>query len=217
MFCTNLHNNRISRLANNTPIPTYWDSRTWDQGIPIWRYIDTFQQNSLSIHIQITRFILVQLHDKKGIICGIGGEFYRYFILNRDSDSKKYIGISNSQSILDIAKFNLNLYRIPTDLHYVDYNTFNLDSILQEREREQEQDINLCLVNLSTIPLNLFRQLAMSNIRSIILIVCNQKVFNKRRSILESKYDLIDFTHLSSSDTTYVSVYVYSIHKTKRL
>lgn len=212
-------------LSKNMPIATYWDSsssKTNSSVMPIWRYLDNFQQNNLRIHRVVTKFVkqhfLHNIDFSNYTICGIGGEFYRYFVLHHlnltkeQSDYIKYIGISNNRDILDIARFNLDLYHIPTDLFFVNYNTFTNDLI---------HNTFICIVNLSVLPLHLFNQLAESQIRFIIIITCNQSIFNRRRHILEGRYKLIDFIHVPQSEIintgSFVSVYIYQSNNFKRL
>jgi len=203
-FCRNLFNNRISKISQSTAIATYWDNFSI---LPIWRFMDVFQQNSLIVHLHITKFIIrhmstILLNISIPVtICGIGGEFYRYFILTHSLLLKglfNYIGISNSQSILDIAKLNLDLYRIPSDLYYVNYNNISLSFV----------NPYLCIINLSSIPLNLYNELILLKCKFIILIICNHKAFNNKRHLLESKYKLRDFTHVYINQSI-VSTYIY--------
>lgn len=219
VYLKNLFNNRVTDISHLfregkqvSATAVYWDD------VPIWRYIDTFGQNNLHIHREVTKFILSKLTNVD-TMCGIGGEFYRYFILSHIKSNIRvtskvdtnYIGISNSNSILDLAKVNMELYHLPITLHHVDYNKSSLISDLTA----QDVKISQCLVNLSTIPVNLINQLKDSKIPTLILVVCNQIMFNKRRVTLEENYRLSDYyicgNNRHDRSGSAVSIYVYRV------
>jgi hypothetical protein len=173
----------------------------------IYRQIDTFQQNDRTITKGIRCFVNKNLRlpckinaNQQHILYGIGGEFYLYFLLN-SGYFNRFHGFSNNSNIIDIAKKNLNNYvKMKYKLCLVNYDKFQM----------QNQGVSSIIINLSSLPINVFKQLVLNTFKSIVIITCNQEVFNKRRNILETKYRLLDFRHIQSKiSRTIVSIYVY--------
>ena len=175
---------------------------------PIWKTIDIFQQNNQKIHKQVTRYVMEQLDvrnddcfalnttDTPTTLYGIGGEFYRYFVMNRHQYNL-FIGFSNNQTILDVARYNLSLYGLNYKTTLLNYNTCTF------------LNMTTCIVNLSVLPVNLLMQLR--NTDKLIIITCNQKVYNQRRHIIERTHRLCNFAHITDTDINpniCVSVYV---------
>lgn len=186
---------------------------TWSR-LVVFRQIDTFQQNDLGIIKEIRGFVNENLQYAKtfkkdnhngSVLYGIGGEFYLYFIFNRNYYQKFY-GFSNSNAILGIAHKNLNNYLTCKDyaLRLVKYDYMTIPA-------KEFQDTRFSLiVNLSTVPLNIFRLMVLHPFHKLVIITCSQKIFNKRKSMLDRTYKLIDFKHVPSKiSSTIVSVYVY--------
>lgn len=178
------------------------------QELQIFRQIDTFQQNdrrsTKEIRSFVNSYLTKMLHKKNNILYGIGGEFYLYFLLNKKY-YKQFYGFSNSQSIINIAERNLSNYLKSQDysLRQVKYDSMDLSI-------KMDEGISSIIINLSSVPVNIFRLLTLNSFDKIVIITCNQVVFNKRRKMLDSKYKFVDFRHIKSQTAaTVVSIYVY--------
>lgn len=195
----------------------------------VYRKIDTFQQNDLRIMSPLYKYVCSRLvptvnqgasQDSQNILYGIGGEFYLYFLFCKDYYSQ-FHGISNSVDIISVAQKNLTNYFSlsnginSTDnytLQHVKYDCMQLTNLDRSKK-------NSLIINLSTVPLNVLNEVVRLGFDRVIIITCNQQVFNKRRSILETKkYKLVGFEHFQnfqSVSLVYVSVYVYLIKPPK--
>ena len=216
----NLYNKRLFRLCSVSCSLKMWETidvasnsgSRYGSELVIYRQIDTFQQNDTGITRQIRNFVNRHLHVEVNLrsratqtLYGLGGEFYLYFLLNKEY-YHRFFGVSNSTDILNIARTNLANYLRPENynLELVRYDTLT-PSVFQNTSESS------LIINLSSIPVNIFELLGSKlGFLKIILITCNQTVFNKRRHLLERTYKLIDFEHVPSKVTSViVSIYVY--------
>lgn len=213
----NLHNKR-SKVVKDLDMMFSSDVGN----LVVYRKIDTFQQNDLRIISPLYKYVCSRLvttvnqganQGSQNILYGIGGEFYLYFLFCKDYYSQ-FHGISNSVDIIGVAQKNLtNYFSLCNGINPIDNYT------LQHVKYDRMQLINLdrskknsLIINLSTVPLNVLNEVVRLGFDRVVIVTCNQQVFNRRRSILETeKYKLIGFEHFQSVSLVYVSVYVYLI------
>lgn len=198
-------NNSNQLLMNN-----YFD-------LPIFRSIDTFQQNDLLIAKKVNHVIKEIMFDQAkrwspdvSQFYGIGGEFYLYFILYKRFFQQFY-GYSNNKEIIRVADHNLQ-YHLTANQYTLTHINYDQDVInLQQEDPNIIQNPNsniFLLINLSTIPIRLLQALNQIRISKLVIISCNQKQFNRRRSHLNPQiYRLTKFTHLQALNGNLVSIY----------
>jgi hypothetical protein len=132
----------------------------------IIKHIDSFDQNNILVANKLRKYVLSLLNNNTilgntilyNTILGIGGEYYLYFPFIKATN---YIGMSNHQSIIDDAKYN-----VPYSINYlVDYNNYNKLPVIKS--------VNIILVNLFNININIIYYISKIECNKIILISCN--------------------------------------------
>jgi hypothetical protein len=138
----------------------------------IIKHIDSFDQNNILVANKLRKYVLSLLNTilvnnyntilgntiLGNTIIGIGGEYYLYFPFIKATN---YIGMSNHQSIIDDAKYN-----VPYSINYlVDYNDYNKLPVIKS--------VNIILVNLFNININIIYYISKIECNKIILISCN--------------------------------------------
>jgi hypothetical protein len=189
----NLYNGRLVyvpesfliRSELNIPMST---QISW--GNTVWRRLDTFQQNDLSLQPRVIEFVNQHLRSltslgisKDTTLLGLGGEFYVYFIQNKGYYSN-FQGFSNNQHIVEIANANCAVH-LPT-LSYrnrlVNYEHIN-------KVTGDTNHNSVLLINLAHVPFSVFEMLTKKQFEKVIIITCHLSSFNKRRHIIEQSND----------------------------
>jgi hypothetical protein len=124
------------------------------------KQIESFDQNNILISNQIRKYVLKCIPKyEMNLFLGIGGEYYIYYPFLRNI--KKYVGISNHESIILDANYNIKY-----SLNYlVDYN--NLLSY------PNIQDAEIILLNVFQINNNIIKYINSINFKKLIIISCN--------------------------------------------
>ncbi|MEX0595231.1 MAG: hypothetical protein WD512_01945 [Candidatus Paceibacterota bacterium] len=208
-------NRRIKR-CNLRYIPDY---TKLSENQPIFRQMDTFQQNDIILGKQV-RQTIKEIMYKMMInpllssynFIGIGGEFYLYFILYKHL-FRSYHGYSNNHDIIQVAEHNLKYH-----LNFTQYSLTEMDYNSKSRPGFLEKlmdKYNFVLVNLSTVPINLLKNLLQLKPQELLIITCNQKQFTNRRVCLEQVYKLQSFSHHNSDKyhTAIISIYHYRLRR----
>jgi hypothetical protein len=165
-----------------------------------WKQSDSFDQNNILIANKIRSFVIKEFNSgpNTNSIIGIGGEYYVYFPFIKAS---KYIGISNHQSIISDADYNLNLYRLANYNYLVNYNDINTFPKL---------DINLdfnIIINVSNIHQNHINWIVKLNIKKLIIITC--KPIYKKLSLIKKYFNIKYIKHfINFNSIVYVIVCV---------
>ncbi len=134
-----------------------------------WKNIDSFDQNNIKIANPIRKYVLTQLanhnHTKTNILLGIGGEYYVYFPFVQ---YKQYIGLSNHDSIVTDANYNLEHYLTNDCYHNYLVNYNNLNTFPQINLKEN-YDI---VINVSNLHFNHIEYIKNININKLVIITC---------------------------------------------
>lgn len=172
----------------------------------MYRCINVFQQTDSQSARIVRRFVADNLHEDTNEICGIGGEFYVYFLLHL-REYKYFWGFSNHQSIIHVAEKNLSLYlnKNQYDMKFVDYES---DGVLLDPNRSEN---NQLLINLSGLSLKIYQFISGCRFKYILIITCNLEKFNKRRHLIEGRYKLIAFEHFPAPSGSIISMYSYQL------
>jgi hypothetical protein len=184
----NLNNMIIYKKNNKIYVHNYKINKTYNHDkiqIEILnekfiKHIDSFDQNNIFISDKIRNTVLLFTKNQKyNNILGIGGEFYVYF---KFIHSQKYYGISNHQSIINDANYN-----IPFSNNYL----VNYDNITHNF-----QDINLIILNVFNITNNIIKYIKTIVFNNIIIISCNL-TDNKLKEI-NNKFKIINIKHIKN-------------------
>lgn len=151
-----------------------------------WKQIDSFDQNNILLANKIRLSVIkyLQLNKKSSSkIIGIGGEYYVYFPFLKYSE---YIGISNHESIIQDADFNLFNYFIKSS--YSNYTT-NYNDINTFPNIDYESDIIYdVIINVITIHQNHIEWIKKFNINNLIIINC--KPLYKKIPIITKYFEI---------------------------
>jgi cytidylate kinase len=124
------------------------------------KQIESFDQNNIIISNQIRKYGLRCIpKTDMDIFLGIGGEYYIYwpFIKN----VKRYIGISDHQSIITDANYNIRY----SSNYLVDYNNLSTYPIIRNAQ--------IILLNVFQINNNIIKYINSINFDKLIIISCN--------------------------------------------
>jgi hypothetical protein len=144
-----------------------------------WKQVYSFDQNNIKIANKIRSFVIKYFSDSDIYnTIGIGGEYYIYFPFIK---SNNYIGISNHQSIIDDADFNLKFYNLNYKNYIVNYN-----DILSFPQIDN--NISNVIINVSNIHENHIKWITNYNINKLVIITCTP-VYKKM--LLITKYFII--------------------------
>lgn len=162
-----------------------------------WKQSDSFDQNNILIANNIRLYVIKQFDyelNTNKIILGIGGEYYVYYPFVKAS---KYIGISNHQSIISDANYNLDLYRLDFTNHLVDYNNIlNFPSL----NKNNTYDV---LINVSNIHQNHIEWISKYNIEKLVIITC--KPIYKKIPLIKKYFIIKKIKHfINISSIVYV-------------
>ena len=133
---------------------------------------NSFQQNHYILSNQIRKYISQLLSPN---IIAIGGESYLYGILFCNN----IIHYTNSKFIYNDCNYNNKFYRKNIENNLIDYNK----DIISDK-------YNFCLINLSSLPINLCKNINKNLYTKLVIISCNHEDFWKKRKLL-SNYRLI--------------------------
>lgn len=150
----------------------------------IIKQIDSFDQNNILISNKIRKYVINLCSFYKSIetILGIGGEFYVYFPF---VNAKKYYGISNHQSIITDANYN-----IPWSNNYlVDYN--NLE---HSNKFKLPNKVNIIILNVYNICASIINYIDSIDFDYIIIIAC--KIPNNKLKDLTSHIKIYSIKHI---------------------
>ena len=161
----NLNNHIIYKLNNKNYIKNYITNKVYNHnriqveilGEKIIKQIDSFDQNNINISDKIRKTVLSLVNNKYNNILGIGGEYYVYFKLIK---SKECNGMSNHQSIVDDANYN-----VPYSKNYlVDYNNIiNTINIIKT---------DLIILNVYNICESIIKYIHNIEFQKLIIITC---------------------------------------------
>ena len=155
----------------------------------IVKQIDSFDQNNILIANKLRKYVLSLCKDTYNITLGIGGEYYLYFLFIK---SHKYVGISNHQSIINDANYN-----IPYCINYlVDYNKYDQLPVIDS--------VDVILVNLFNININVINYINTIKFNKLIIISCN---LPDNRFLLIQKYFKIKSIKTFSNLNGFIKVF----------
>lgn len=170
----------------------------------MYRSINVFQQNDPQSAQIVRQFVADNLQEGTNEICGIGGEFYVYFLLHL-REYKYFWGFSNQLKIIHVAEKNLSLYLNKNRYHlrFLDYerDPFQLDP--------NRTHNNQLLINLSRLSLKIYQFINGCSFEYILIITCDLEKFNKRRHLIERQYKLKAFEHFRAPSGTIINMYSY--------
>lgn len=151
---------RLRTRIDDNYIPQIFNNRI------IFQSLTSFQQNNKVLGLNIRKFVSSLITTET--INAIGGESYLYNI------NKKCRFYTDSKSIIKDAVFNN--YK---DVNTIDYNKDKIDLLSVDS-----------VLNLSTLNINLMKQINNSSSNRIIIINCNHKDFWKKVKLL-TNYKLV--------------------------
>ena len=130
-----------------------------------WKQIESFDQNNIRIANKLRKFVINQFVDTNSnlnIFLGIGGESYIYFPFRSYS---KYICISNHESIISDANFNLQFYNLNYSNYLVDYNNLKTFPNISSKTFD-------IIINVSNLHLNHLEYIKNLKINKLVIITC---------------------------------------------
>lgn len=153
-----------------------------------WKQIESFDQNNVTIANKLRKFVInqfVDIYTNTNIFLGIGGESYIYFPFRSYS---KYICISNHQSIISDANFNLQFYNLDYSNYLVDYNNLKTFPNISSNTLD-------IIINVSNLHLNHIEYIKNFKINKLVIITCTPiykkiPLIIKYFSIIKIKYFL---------------------------
>lgn len=151
------------------------------QGYKFIKSLESFDQNNLLIANKIRSYVIkLTKSNSWNTTLGIGGEFYIYFHFVQ---SKKFIGISNHQSIINDA--NINSPYSTNKL--VDYSKLNLDT-----------NPDLIILNLSNIHIKVIEWIKSHslNLKKLIIITC--ELSDSKLKLLTKNFYIRSIKHFSN-------------------
>lgn len=129
----------------------------------------SFSQNHIHLGYRIRKFVSTILGTQN--IIAIGGESYLYGL----TQCENIIHYTNSKFIYFDCHFNNKFYRKNIENNLINYNK---DSISNKNQ--------CCLINLSSLPINLMNQVNSNQYFKLVIISCNHDDFWKKRKILKN-------------------------------
>ncbi len=151
-----------------------------------WKQLYSFDQNNIMIANKIRSYVIKQFKFNliTNTILGIGGEYYVYFPF---VEAKNYIGISNHNSIIEDAEFNLKFYVKNYSNYLVNYDDTKTFPTIETNSKYS------IIINVLSIHVNQINWIKDLNIEKLIIITCKPlgkklpyilKYFN----VIETKY-----------------------------
>ena len=177
----------IFNYFSNIMIKNYFRIRIKILNKYFWKQIDSFDQNNILIANKIRLFVIKELASESNLnnqFIGIGGEYYVYFPFINASN---YIGISNHQSIISDANYNLNLYRLSNLNYLVDYNN------IATFPKLNDNIIFNVIINVSNIHQNHIEWISKLNINKLIIITC--KPIYKKIPLIKKYFSINKIKH----------------------
>jgi len=159
-----INGNKILDYRNRTRIDNNPIPQWFNKKIVFQSY-NSFQQNSYAISKRLRRKVLSLI--KTDSINAIGGESYLY------SDNSNYY--TNSESCYNDAKYNKTKY-----IYHIDYNEYKFNILPIDT-----------VINLSSLNVNIMKQINLSVSNRLIIINCHHKDFWKKIKLLDN-YKLIN-------------------------
>ncbi len=152
--------------------------------IVIWKQLESFDQNNPMIANKIRKHVVKWMQNyKSDYILGIGGEFYVYFKM---MEYNLNIGISNHESIISDAEFNMNMLSRKNYNYLVDYSNINIFPEIPN----YEYDIVINVVNIHE---NIIKFISKISFKKVIIITC--KPLEKKIKMLSKYLKLVKIKH----------------------
>ncbi len=159
-----IYNTNLEKKILYNRISIYWND------VVIWKQIESFDQNNPKISTRLRDYVMSLLKSNEINILGIGGEFYVYYkkMIYNNYNYKSYIGISNHETIIQDANFNLDIFNkyIQIQNILVDYS-----DILSYPKLDKSKPYDI-IINLVNIHENIIKYISELNCRKIIIIMC---------------------------------------------
>ena len=155
----------------------------------IYKSCKCFAQNNTNIHSQIYKYISNLYENIHGYsFIGIGGEPYIYANILR-LIYRQYTFVTDSKDVLESCKYNTRDSKFAniTDYLMVDYNKAMPDLV---SSCKQPVTIIINLVKLYASVISLLIALK-PYVKSVVIISCNKKDFDKKSSALTPFYDFV--------------------------
>lgn len=143
-------------------------------GITIAKQIESFDQNNYVIANKLRYYVLSLCKNKINNLLGIGGEYYMYFPFIQ---ANNYIGISNHQSIIDDAQYNIRYSKN----YIVDYNNiFSYPTIISAE---------IIILNVYNIHINIIKYIKSIKFDKLIIISCDLP--DNKLELLKNNFKII--------------------------
>lgn len=160
-----------------------------------WKSIESFDQNNIKIAVQIRKYIGSQFEDNE-IFLGIGGEYYIYFPFIK---SNQYIGISNHNSIISDADYNLQFYIRNYSNYLVDYNNLKTFPKLNYNSKYN------VIINVSNLHISHIEYIKNINVEKLIIVTCTPA--HKKINLIKKYFSIIKIKHFLNF-TSWITVLV---------
>jgi hypothetical protein len=160
-----------------------------------WKSIESFDQNNIKIANQIRKYIGSQFKDNE-IFLGIGGEYYIYFSFIK---SNQYIGISNHNSIILDADFNLQFYIRNYSNYLVDYNNLKTFPKLNINSKYN------VIINVSNLHFNHIEYIKNINVEKLVIVTCTPA--HKKINLIKKYFSIIKIKHFLNF-TSWITILV---------
>ena len=172
----------------------------------------SFMQNHKILSKKIRKYVLCKINNLNRLftinkVLTVGGESYLY-ILNYNKDNYEMDFITNSESIYKDYLFNINLIHPNKRKNYkgqcINYNNYltNKDNAIINKDNaiinndnnyltnkdnaNNANNYDLCIINLSSLNINLLHKINLLINKVIIIISCHHDDFWKRIKILNN-------------------------------
>lgn len=126
--------------------------------ITISKQIESFDQNNVLIANKLRSYVLLLCKNTIETILGIGGEYYLYFPFIKATN---YIGISNHQSIIQDANYNVHF----SSNYYVDYNDIETYPNIS--------CVDIIILNVYNLHVNIIKYIKQIKFNKLIIISCD--------------------------------------------
>lgn len=162
-----IYNYKLNKIYNYNKIQIIFNHKIFI------KQLNSFEQNNLFFANSIRKFVLSHCKNSYNTILGIGGEYYIYFPF---IDSKKYIGMTNNNTIIEDAQNN-----IPYSINYkVDYNNHHTYPNIE--------NCDIIIINMYNINNELIKYIKNVKFNKLIIISCQ---LNNNKLKLLVKYFLV--------------------------
>jgi len=178
----NMYGYLLIKYKNKTFLLNYYNNKKYlynriqihFNNITISKQLESFDQNNFLIANKLRLYVLSLCKNKINTILGIGGEYYLYFPFIK---ANNYIGISNHQSIINDAIYNISYSKN----YLIDYNNiFCYPKILNSE---------IIILNVYNIHKNIIKYIKSINFEKLIIISCN--LSDKKLELLKNNFKII--------------------------